>query len=224
MKWLNESINKSRSLKDTYSLHDINIYIKDALPKHINLDFVLRYIKVRVPQNLLRGVDMIYVGKFDQLEEREVNALYLDGAIYLTNDQDDDKDMIDDIVHEIAHSIEDLYGHGIYDDGAVVREFLAKRKRLYSDLKVNDYEPPEELQYKTEYVQKIDDYLYQDVTYDAMWHFVGGLFPSPYAATSVREYFARGFEEYIMGNKQELEMMCGALYKKLKALHNMEEQ
>jgi hypothetical protein len=223
MKWLNESMNKSKGLKDTYSLHDIEIFIKDQMPEHINMDFVLKYVKSRIPSNLLRGVDMIYVGKFKHLEDREANAVYQDGAIYLTNEQDDDKDLIDDIIHEIAHSVEELYGHGIYDDGSVVREFLGKRKRLYADLLANDYKPPEELQYKTEYVQQIDDYLYKDVTYDAMWHFVGGLFPSPYAATSVREYFARGFEEYAMNNKKELKQSCPVLYNKIEALHALEE-
>ena len=223
MKWLKESINKSKSLKDTYSLHDINIFIKDPLPENIDMDFILKYIKVRIPTSLLRGVDMIYVGNFDHLKEKNANALYMDGAVYLTNVQDNDMDMIDDIIHEIAHSIEELYGHGIYDDGRVQREFLGKRKRLFADLKLNNYNPPEELQYKTEYVKKIDDYLYEDVTYDAMWHFVGGLFPSPYAATCLREYFARGFEEYVMDNKKELKQLCPALYKKIKALHNMED-
>ena len=223
MKWLNESMNKSKSLKDTYSLHDIEIFIKDPLPEHINMDFILRYIKSRVPYQLLRGVDMVYVGKFKNLEAKQANALYQDGAIYLTNDQDDDKDMIDDIIHEIAHSIEELYGHGIYDDGSVEREFLGKRKRLFMDLKTNNYDPPVELQYKTEFTQEIDDYLYKEVTYDAMWHFVGGLFPSPYAATSIREYFARGFEEYVMGNKRELETLCPVLHRKIKALYKMED-
>ena len=204
MKWLNESMNRSKRLKDTYSLHDIEIFIKDQMPEHINMDFVLKYIKSRIPSNLLRGVDMIYVGKFKHLEDKETN-------------------LIDDIIHEIAHSVEELYGHGIYDDGSVVREFLGKRKRLYADLLANDYDPPEELQYKTEYVQQIDDYLYKDVTYDAMWHFVGGLFPSPYAATSVREYFARGFEEYAMNNKKELKQSCPVLYNKIEALHALEE-
>ena len=91
------------------------------------------------------------------------------------------------------------------------------------DLKTNDYDPPVELQYKTEFTQEIDDYLYKDVTYDAMWHFVGGLFPSPYAATSIREYFARGFEEYTMGNKKELRAICPVLYAKIKALYKMED-
>jgi hypothetical protein len=224
MKWLNESMNKSKSLKDKYSLHDIEIFIKDQFPESINMDFVLKYIKARIPYELLRGVDMIYVGKFKHLEDRDANAVYQDGAIYITNDQDDDMDLIDDIIHEIAHSVEELYGHGIYDDGAIQREFLGKRKRLFADLKANDYNPPEEMQFKTEYIQKIDDYLYKDVTYDAMWHFVGGLFPSPYAATSVREYFARGFEEYVMDNKRELAQLCPVLYKKLTQLHTMEDE
>jgi len=224
MKWLNESMNKSKSLKDKYSLHDIEIFIKDQFPESINMDFVLKYIKARIPYELLRGVDMIYVGKFKHLEDRDANAVYQDGAIYITNDQDDDMDLIDDIIHEIAHSVEELYGHGIYDDGAIQREFLGKRKRLFADLKANDYNPPEEMQFKTEYIQKIDDYLYKDVTYDAMWHFVGGLFPSPYAATSVREYFARGFEEYTMDNKKELKQVCPVLYSKIEALYKLEEQ
>ena len=58
MKWLNESMNKSKKLKDTYSLHDIEIFIKDQLPEHIDMDFILKYIKMRVPYSLLRGVEV----------------------------------------------------------------------------------------------------------------------------------------------------------------------
>jgi Mlc titration factor MtfA (ptsG expression regulator) len=166
---------------------------------------------------------MIYIGQFEKIIDREANAMYQDGAIYLTNVQDDDKDMIDDIIHEIAHSVEDVYGHMIYDDPLLNNEFLGKRKRLYADLKSHNYNPPEELQVQSEYSQKIDDYLYKDVTYDAMWHFVGGLFPSPYAATSLREYFARGFEEYAFGNTKELKQTCPTLYRKLRMLFEMED-
>lgn len=131
MRWLNESINRSKKLKDKYSLYDMEIFIKDPLPEDIDMDFVLRYIKSRVPINLFRGVDMIYIGQFSYLSDREVNALYMDGAIYLTNKQEDDKDIIDDIIHELAHSLEEIYGHLIYDDGRIEREFLGKRKDCF---------------------------------------------------------------------------------------------
>ena len=223
MSWIFESMKKSKRMKDHYKLHDINIFIKDQIPENVNIDFVLKYISQRIPSHLLKGVDMIYVGQFKQLNSREVNAMFEDGAIYLTNEQDDDKDMIDDIIHEIAHSIETIYGEVIYDDGRVSKEFIGKRKRLYKDLESYDYDPPKELQYSLDYLETIDDYLYKDVGYDTMWNFINGLFPSPYAATSLREYFARGFEEYVMENKKDLLKVCPILYSKIKNLYEMED-
>ena len=42
-----------------------------------------------------------------------------------------------------------------------------------------------------------------------------GLFLNPYAATSLREYFATGFEEYMLGDHKELETISPKLYKKI---------
>ena len=223
MSWIFESVKKSKKMKDHYKLHDIDIFIKDSLPEDISADFVLKYISKRIPYYLLKGVDMIYIGQFKQLKDREVNALFEHGAIYITNEQDNDKDMIDDIIHEIAHSIEHLYGEVLYDDGAISREFLGKRKRLYSDLKNYGYEPPEEMQVKLIFSSEIDNYFYKDVGYEAMWNFVNGLFSSPYAATSLREYFARGFEEYVMENKRELKKICPVLFSKIEQLYELED-
>ena len=52
---------------------------------------------------------MIIVGWFEEFEERNINAFYDSGAVYISNLQDDQEDMFDDIVHEIAHSVEDAY-------------------------------------------------------------------------------------------------------------------
>ena len=223
MSWIFESVKRSKKMKDHYKLHDIDIFIKDPLPEDISVDFVLKYITQRIPYFLLRGVDMIYIGQFKQLIDREVNAVLEDGAIYLTNEQDDDKDMIDDIIHEIAHSLEEVYGDFLYEDGKIGREFLIKRKKLFLDLENYNYNPPIELQLELDYSHEIDDYLYKKVGYDVMWNFVNGLFPSPYAATSLREYFARGFEEYTMGNREELREICPVLYTKIKDLYEMED-
>jgi len=223
MSWVSESIKKSKKMKDHYKLHDIDIFIKDPLPEDISADFVLKYISKRIPYYLLKGVDLIYIGQFKQLIDREVNALFEDGAIYLTNNQTDDKDMIDDIIHEVAHSIEGVYGELIYDDGSVSREFLTKRRKMFSDLRNYDYNPPEDLQARLAFSQEIDDYFYKEIGYETMWNFVNGLFPSPYAATSLREYFARGFEEYVMENKQDLKQMCPVLFSKIEQLYGLED-
>jgi hypothetical protein len=50
--------------------------------------------------------------------------------------------MIDDIIHEIAHSLESPYGYELYGDQDVKDEFLRKRKRLHDKLWALDYKGP----------------------------------------------------------------------------------
>ena len=73
------------------------------------------------------------------------------------------------------------------------------------------------------YDKDIDMFLYKGVGYDVMWNFVNGLFPSPYSATSLREYFAVGFEDYFMKEKEQLKKICPILFAKLEKLEYMED-
>ena len=65
----------------------------------------------------------------------------------------------------------------------------------------------------TLYNQEIDDYLYEEVGYDVLNDLVNGLFVSAYAATSINEYYARGFEEWVFGHRAEIKKLCPALYR-----------
>jgi len=51
-----------------------------------------------------------------------------------------------------------------------------------------------------------------------MTSIVLGLFYSPYAATSLREYFANGFENYFLKNKIYLKKISLNLYNKIEEL------
>ena len=131
MNWIQESYARSKKLRNHYKLHAIDIFIKDRLPDEIDPDAVFGAIAKHIPQHLLSGIDIIYVGQFDVFKEKQINAIYEDGAIYVTNKQDSDGDFIDDIIHEIAHSIEETHTELIYEDALLKREFLAKREWLY---------------------------------------------------------------------------------------------
>ena len=65
MDWIKKSHEKSKTLKDHYKLYDIDIFIKDKLPEHINLDFCLKYISKFLPLHTLKGIDIIYIGQFE---------------------------------------------------------------------------------------------------------------------------------------------------------------
>jgi len=215
--WITESAKRGRRMKDVFNLNDVTIIIKDKISDNVDFEFVLNYISARVPFYLTSNVEMIYVGQFPEMKERDINAFFENDAIYVTNEQDDEMDMIEDIIHEISHAVEKYNQEYIYGSGALQREFVAKRKRL-SSLLSQKYEVPADFNTNFEYDRSIDEFLYQDVGYDALNQICVNIFPSAYACTSVSEYWAKGFEELFIGEPNNLRQMCPVLYRTLALL------
>jgi len=223
MQWIHESAKRSNRLKDHYKMHEVDIFIKDPLPENYNLDLVFKTFKRLVPSHLMSGIDIIYIGQFDVFKNKEVNAVFQDGAIYVTNEQSSEKDMIDDIIHELAHSVEERHTEFIYADSELKNEFLKKRRVLHTVLDAYNYNPPSSLINTFHYEEEIDLYLYKEVGYDSLWQLIANTFPSPYSTTSLREYFAIGFEHYFMKDKTKIKKHCPVLFSKLEALEFMED-
>ena len=76
-----------------------------------------------------------------------------------------------------------------------------------------------------EYNEEFDMFLYKKVGYDKLEIILSGIFISPYAATSLREYFATGFAEFFTNPDLNsfLQKVSPELYKKLILLQNSEE-
>jgi hypothetical protein len=85
------------------------------------------------------------------------------------------------------------------------------------------YDVPSDFLNDIEYNEQIDDFLYKKVGYDILNQIVTNIFVSGYAATSVSEYFARGFEEYFVGNKDEVKKLSPILYNIIEELVNLED-
>ena len=210
--------------KETLFFKNINVVIKDPLSKNVSLGNVLTLVERIVPRHLVYNIETVYVGHFKMFDERGVNALYQDGALYISNKQDNEEDMVDDIVHEISHAVEEKYWPEIYGDGELEREFLSKREKLYEILASYGY-PVEYGQFiNPEYDDKFDSLLYNKIGYEKLEHFVIGLFPSNYSITSLREYFGIGFEYYFLRDTNELANVSPILYNKVDSLRNWEDR
>ena len=227
--YINESSVKSRqNSKEQFLFGNIPIYIEPELfflDGGNNIGQVIDIVQKNIPPHLASNVDVIYVGDFEEFEEKRFNAAYQDGAIYVINVQDNAKDMADDIIHEMAHSLEEKYSDFIYGDGMIQNEFLGKRERLFQILKVNGENSQEHknLFHDLDYSDKLDDYFVNHVGYKKLRSYINGLFYSPYATTSVREYFARGFEAYFLFKDQKyLANISPVLYNKIEQLADME--
>jgi hypothetical protein len=209
------STNSKKSHKERVFLDGIHVLIKDQFTTDIDLDKVLNKIKSTIPHFLFQNVEAIYIGQFKELKERELNAAYMDGALYLTNEQKSEVNMLEDIVHEIAHSIEELANFDMYTDNKLNREFAIKRAKLKQILKDNKFDTSKYDFLSIEYNKKFDMYLYEEVGYPILNTLTVGLFCSPYGATSIREYFANGFEFFFLKDRETVKQISPQLYRKL---------
>ena len=111
---------RQKMLKESnnfYTSSGIQIFTKDELINDdIDIDSVVAKFESRLPEHARDEIEMIIIGHFREFEERGINAFYKNGAIHVSNVQDDAADLIDDLIHETAHSLEDAHGYFIYAD------------------------------------------------------------------------------------------------------------
>ena len=202
--------------KTRFKIGNVNVFIKNNQIRDLNSKKAILQALKKVPRHLLINLRNIHIGSFEELDRRELQALYKDSTIYLSNSHKSESDMIDDIVHEIAHSVEEAYGEVIYSDDSIEREFIVKRKKLWSLLKDKGFEKEIGIFLDTKYSLDLDNFFYKEVGYPLMSSIASNLFYSPYAATSLREYFANGFEAFFMKEDvARLKNVSPALYKKM---------
>jgi hypothetical protein len=207
-----------------YTSSGIHVFFKEPV-ENIDVEEVVNKVESAIPAHLLSEVEMIIVGWFDEFEERGINAFYDGGTLYVSNIQEDSADMYDDLVHEISHSIEEPHGYFIYSDKKIENEFLRKRKYLHDILWKMGYKLPLSVFMESEYDKEFDMFLYQKVGYDKLSNIVAGVFITPYAATSLREYFATAFTEFFTHPEahSSLQKVSPQLYKKLIFLQDPEK-
>jgi|10_taG_2_1085330.scaffolds.fasta_scaffold131928_2 hypothetical protein len=215
----------TEAVNNFYTPTGIHVYFKEPLTNDdVDAERVINKVEERIPSHLLSEVEMVIVGWFDEFEERKLNAFYKDGTLYVSNIQDDEDDMYDDLIHEIAHSIESALGYEIYGDQKIKDEFLRKRKYLYDLLLSKGYRAPLSVFTNTEYDKEFDMFLYQKIGYDKLSDLMMGLFITPYAATSLREYYATGFTEFFLdSNHNFFRKVSPELYKKLLLIQDPEK-
>ena len=213
---IRDSLKKSKSQqREHYLFGRILVYIKDQLLPSIDMSYMLGEIERLLPPHLMEEIDGIFIGSFGENEERNLEAHYESGAIYITSDLPENGDYIENIVHETAHAVEAQRGLEIYGDKRIEQEFLGKRRRLAATLKSHGVNASHLNFEEPEYEPEFDSFLYKNVGYDNLNSMTTGLFASPYGATSLREYFANGFEEFFLGNRGHLASVSPELYNKL---------
>jgi len=222
-KYLTNSVNRSLKERKEYYLYDIPVHIINPLPDHIDMNNILNDLTDIIPHEFFGGLEGIYVGEFPELKDRDIQAMFKDGAIYLSSYQEHpevtEEIIVKDIIHELAHLLEDKFQNEIYGDSDVEKEYVGKKKRLVELLRANgiSFHGMGNLFFSEDKVDELDEFLFKELGYDNLSALTPGLFLSPYSVNSIREYFANGFDEYVNGDRHYLKEICPLLYKKLES-------
>jgi hypothetical protein len=198
------------------------VYQKNDVPSNIDLNYVLSVVEHKIPNHLVEELDDIFIGYFDELKERNINAMYKNGAIYVSNEPSSNADLIEDIIHEIGHAVEDKFGMMIYGDGSIEQEFSYKRLLFHTRTKNQGFKntPHHSKFANTEYDKEFDEFLYAHVGYDKLYSYMADVFPTMYSITSLEEYFAECFKLYFL--KQDklhiYKRLCPKVFEKIEEL------
>jgi len=214
-------IKHKESKKSHFVQNGVQVVIKDALPPEINLRSILDKAFNTVPSMYLGYIDVVYVGKFFLLDKNDFGAVYDQGAIYLNNFQASEEDAVSHLVHEIAHAVEQNNSSFFYSDGEIEREFLSKRQKVHSLLSAEGISVPLFHFYNTEYSKQFDSLLYDEIGYPMLAMLTTNIFNSPYAMTSINEYFANIFEVFY--NKKDVNFVKNSSFAVYNKLIELEE-
>tara|TARA_R110002074_G_C12358307_1_gene650356 strand:- start:128 stop:847 length:720 start_codon:yes stop_codon:yes gene_type:complete len=222
-KLIRESVERSKRARREYHLFGKTlISVKGNIFPNIDFEQIIKEVEDNMEPHLFEEVDYIFIGSFSENDERALEAHYKDGAIYITSDLPTNRDYVENIIHETAHAIEGQHGLSIYGDKKVEREFLGKRERLKYRIQAEQTGVPEippNIDFLApEYSEDFDLFLYKGIGYEKLNNLTMGLFVSPYAATSLREYFANGFEEYFLGDREYLQKASLQLFIKIEEI------
>lgn len=208
------SMERSKRQKKEFIMFN-RIFIRLLQPTLVPFSEVIDKIEKTIPDYLFDEIDEIFVGSFNENDSRALEAHYESGAIYVTSDIPTVMDYVENIVHETAHSIEQSMGLSIYGDKKVEAEFLGKRDALKRILIANKFDVLDVDFNDVEYSEIFDLYLYKEIGYENMSSITSGLFYSPYAATSINEYFANGFEKFFLEDREHLNKVSPQLIIKI---------
>ena len=210
--------------KKTSVINGVKIDVSNPANKSISFKKIIKSVFDRLPKIFWKDLQSINVGNFKELQDRNLQAMYTKNKIFLSNEVAKEEDYLDDIIHEIAHHVETKYFNLIYADETIKKEFLIKRENVFNRLKHKGFDVNLRDFLNPKYDEKFDHFISQVVGYPTMRTISSDIFYSPYAITSLREYFANGFEAYYMKEEiPRLKNISPKLFKKILKLGELKD-
>ena len=221
--------NKKAQNRNEYMLFNVPVYVINKFPNNIEINNILNTVKDIINKNYLDGLEAIYIGDFKDLNRRDIQSMLKDGAIWISSNNIKnvitEPLVVENIIHEIAHLLEEKFQSQIYGDGRLENEYNSKKNRLFQILKNDGYDISLDLFFSDDMLKEFDHFLHKQVGYDKISILTAGLFLSPYSVTTIREYFASGMLSYLLDESDHLDEISPILSEKIvKVMENLRNE
>ncbi len=171
---------------------NISVYGIDA-----KADDVLAVLK-SIHKKLLKNIEIVYYGNVG-LEDGKT-GLCSGEMLYLSDKYPEQLQKT--ILHELCHSLEKTLRSDIEDRDELKKEFLGKRRQLFTALYDAGYQNLRKEWFDTVSFDKtFDDLLFDNIGTEIVSQYTQKIFPTPYSCSSLNEYVACGFELYFSNGK-----------------------
>ena len=105
--------------------------------QRLNLSSIKDWIEANIPRKAFNDIIEVCFTNEAEYNERMINAYYdrESRCIFLSDKQENEKDCINDIVHELSHALQERYGQHVFMDGELKKEFVSKRMKMVRSVK-----------------------------------------------------------------------------------------
>jgi len=202
-------------------LGDIPVHLfNDAVSKQKVIEDFISKVNKSIKGKILSFIRSIRIGYFAALRDKGFDAVYYNGVVFMNAEMKDGESFYRAFVHELGHAVEESFQEMVYEDSNLIHEFMVKKAKLLEILE-NHYN----LAFSKEDFSQMHttsrmDEVFEEIGYSKLTTFSVGIFVSPYAAYSIREYFSRGFEDFFASDEKrsQLRDISPVLYEKIESL------
>ena len=128
--------NQQNNRSEFLLFNKIPLFVRDQIESEnsINIIKLIKQLESFLPEQFKYLIKSIIILDDPSFKERDINAFYHENKLYVSNQQDDLNDILDDIVHEFAHALEEKYNKTIYADQEIENEFFKKKKIIKNNI------------------------------------------------------------------------------------------
>jgi hypothetical protein len=219
-----KKFNQNDLFKQEWYIHGKTlIYIKNFMKLSIDLNYSIQEVERIIPEYLLKDLDDVFIGSFEELKRKNQDILYKDGALYISNEyQTTSESLIYCFLLGIGYSTWFSFQDELLSDGFLQKEFLSKRISVSNLLKF-------QIDHDILKLDKVLDLDYYHRLESIISHMkeafkkdklileaLKDLYITNFGIYSLMNYYIDGYIEFLYNkDKDRIQKLCPILYNKI---------